>query len=106
MEIVFVQKYLMELYTSGHTSEKKRRLQPSVISKYIQTIDKLKSARSTEDLFVIRSLNYKKLQGDKRGLASVRINNQYRIEFYTINDSKNGSRITICNILEISNHYS
>lgn len=28
-----------------------------------------------------RSLNYEKLKGDKAGLSSVRVNDQYRIEF-------------------------
>lgn len=50
------------------------------------------------------SLNYEKLKGDKVGLSSVRVNEQYRIEFEE--QIKNGEIIaTICNITELSNHY-
>jgi proteic killer suppression protein len=49
-------------------------------------------------------LNYKKLQGDKEGLSSVRINDQYRIEFEesTVDEQPVA---TICNIVELSSHY-
>ena len=50
------------------------------------------------------SLNYEHLVGDKRGLSSVRVNDQYRIEFEE--ETENGNTIaTICNITELSNHY-
>lgn len=53
---------------------------------------------------IFHSLNYEMLTGDKAGIESVRVNNQYRIEFKT---SKVVSEIvvTVCNILELSNHY-
>jgi proteic killer suppression protein len=49
-------------------------------------------------------LNYEKLKGDKAGLSSVRINDQYRIEF---EEKTTGEQavVTICNIVELSNHY-
>ena len=44
------------------------------------------------------------LEGDKHGLSSVRVNDQYRIEFEE--QFENGQTIaTICNIIELSNHY-
>ena len=50
------------------------------------------------------SLRYEKLSGDKEGLSSVRVNDQYRIEFEEqIKD--NEMIATICNIMELSNHY-
>lgn len=51
-----------------------------------------------------RGLHYEKLVGDKDGLCSVRVNNQYRIEFEekTID---NDIIATICNITDLSNHY-
>ena len=50
------------------------------------------------------SLNYEKLKGDKVGLSSVRVNDQYRIEFKE--QIKDGEFVaTICNIIELSNHY-
>ena len=52
----------------------------------------------------INSLNYEKLKGDKKGLSSVRVKDQYRIEFeeYVVDGQ---SIATICNITELSNHY-
>ena len=50
------------------------------------------------------SLNYEKLKGDKEGLSSVRVNDQYRIEFEE--RTREGETIaTICNITDLSNHY-
>ena len=50
------------------------------------------------------ALNYEKLEGDKAGLSSVRVNDQYRIEFKEyIRDGETVA--TICNITNLSNHY-
>ena len=50
------------------------------------------------------SLNYARLEGNKEGLSSVRVNDQYRIEFEE--EFEDGQTIaTICNITELSNHY-
>lgn len=50
------------------------------------------------------SLNYERLRGDKSGLSSVRVNDQYRIEFEE--QYEDGETIaTICNITDLSNHY-
>lgn len=104
MKIIFYKKYLEELYLEGRTSDKKHRFQPQVIAKYRKTIDLLESLSVIEDLFRFHSLNYETLSGDKAGLESVRVNNQYRIEFKTtkvVSDIV----VTVCNILELSNHY-
>ena len=68
MKIDFDKEYLEELYTTGKTKSKKYRFQPEVVRKYIETVDKLRAANRIEDLFVIRSLHYAKLVGDKKGL--------------------------------------
>ena len=50
------------------------------------------------------SLRYEKLHGDKEGKSSVRVNDQYRVEFEESMEA--GKQIaTICNITELSNHY-
>lgn len=104
MEIKFDKAYLEELYLKGKTSDKKHRFQPSVIAKYRRTIDLLESVATVEDLFRFHSLNYETLIGDRAGLESVRVNDKYRIEFRT---TKVVSEIviTVCNIIELSNHY-
>jgi len=104
MDIKFDKKYLEELYETGKTTNKKYRFQPQVIQKYRKTIDILESVEVVEDLFRYNSLHYKVLLGDKKGLESVRVNDQYRIEFKTSKVVSN-TFVTICNIIELSNHY-
>ena len=105
MEIIFEKEYLRELFYDGKTSDKKHRFQPQVISRYIRVLNILDSVDKVEDLFRFHFLNYEKLTGDKAGLESVRVNHQYRIEFKSsIKD--NEKTITICNIIELSNHYN
>jgi proteic killer suppression protein len=105
MEINFEKDYLKGLYENGKARSKKHRFQPSVIKKYIQTVDKLRVAKNTEELYPIRSLNYEKLLGDKKGIESVRVDGKYRIEFITTLEGEEPNSITICSIIELSNHY-
>jgi proteic killer suppression protein len=58
-----------------------------------------------EDLYLFKSLNYEKLIGDKKGLESVRVNQQYRIEFKSAVEGEESDIITICSIVELNNHY-
>ena len=58
-----------------------------------------------EDLYTFKALNYEKLKGDKKGLSSLRINNQYRLEFREIPNQSNQMIIEICSLVDIINHY-
>ena len=104
MEIKFEKKYLEELYLNGKTSDKKHRFQPQIIAKYRKTIDLLESLTVVEDLYRYHSLHYEVLVGDKAGMESVRVNDQYRIEFKTTKVVFE-IVVTLCNIIELSNHY-
>jgi proteic killer suppression protein len=104
MLIEFTVDYLRELYEEGSTKNKKYRFQKDIIKRYVVAIDKLKAADKIEDLFLIKSLHYEKLVGNKKGMESVRINDKYRIEFTSyVNENENS--VIICSILEISKHY-
>ena len=105
MKIVFEKDYLEQLYAEGKARGKKYRFPKGLISKYKQTIDKLRVANRVEDLYLFKSLNYEKLIGDKKGLESVRVNQQYRIEFRSKVEGDEPATITICSIVELSNHY-
>lgn len=105
MEIVFDKEYLEELYKKGKCSDKKHRYQPQIVHKYIRVVDALQYAPSTDALRKFNGLNYEMLRGDKQGLESVRVNNQYRIEFKSELRVDGLSVVTICNIIELSNHY-
>ena len=103
VKVTFEQTYLKELYDEGKTSEKKHRFQPDIVKRYQQRIKTLVSAPRIETLYQIKSLNYGVLSGDKAGISSIRVNDKYRIEF-TVNMTEE-PLVTICNILELSNHY-
>jgi proteic killer suppression protein len=104
MEIKFGKEYLRELYEVGKVTDKKYRFQPQTIAKYQKTVGILKSVSRVEDLFKYNGLRYEVLHGDKNGLESVRVNDQYRIEFKTTKVVSE-TVVTICDILELSNHY-
>lgn len=104
MYIEFGKEYLRELFEQGHTGDKKHRYQPEVIRGYQKAVFALIAANCVTDLFRSRALNYEALQGDKKGISSVRINLQYRLEF-TVREVMNEQIITVCRLLDISNHY-
>ena len=101
MIVTFDKKYLQELYEIGKT-DKKHRFQPDIIKRYKRCVDYLKHAKEIEDLFLLSSLRYEVLKGDKAGISSIRVNDQYRIEF-TMNEAD--ETVIVCNIIELSNHY-
>ena len=103
MIIEFDKDYLRELYTEGRTNDKKHRYQPEVIRGYQKAVFVLSSANTITDLFRNNALNYEVLKGDKKGISSVRINRQYRLEL-TVRDVMNEQIVTVCRLLDISNH--
>ena len=105
MNVEFEKEYLRELYETGRTTDKKHRFQPQVINGYIKCVRILRMAIRLEDLFLVKSLNYETLKGNKKGLSSLRINNQYRLEFREIHNPNNMLEIEICSLTDITNHY-
>ena len=105
MVITFKKDYLQEMYRTGKTTDSKHRFQPSITRRYIRVIDLMINQPDVLALKKYNGLNYERLKGKKVGLSSVRINDQYRIEFEekTIDYQ---AIATICNITELSNHYN
>jgi proteic killer suppression protein len=99
MEVIFKKKYLQEIYQTGKGTDKKHRFQLSVVRKFIRVIDIMIDQPDTVALKKFSGLNYEKLKGDKAGLSSVRVNDQYRIEFEE-RSSGEQSVATICSIVE------
>jgi proteic killer suppression protein len=104
MLVTFDKQYLKELYHTGKTSEKKYRFQPDIIKRFRKQVDALIAAPSKETLYQIKSLHFESLIGDKKGYFSVKVNDKYRIEF-TLHETSDKPILTICNIVELSNHY-
>ena len=105
MKIEFEKEYLRELYDTGKTTNKKYRFQPQVVNGYVKCVKALMNAESMEELFTYNALRYEKLKGNKKGLSSVRINDQYRLEFREIVDIHNIIEVKICSLIDITNHY-
>lgn len=104
MQIIFDKEYLNELYFTGKCNDKKYRFQPQIIKKYKTQVDILAACSKMEDLYRFKSLHFEALRGDKAGLYSVRVNDQYRIEL-RLDTSATEPIMTICTIVELSNHY-
>lgn len=104
MLVTFNESYLEDLYTKGKTELKKFRYQPQVIRGYQKAVKYLIQASRKEDLFPFKSLHFEALRGDKEDRFSIRANDQYRVEF-TIVETDDEPKVTICNIMELSNHY-
>ena len=104
MVVTFNEDYLEKLYTKGETGIKKLRFQPQIVRGYQKGIKFLIQAKRKEDLFPFKSLHFEALHGDKEGRFSIRANDQYRIEF-TLEETDDEPIVTICNIMELSNHY-
>lgn len=104
MLVTFEEEYLRRLYEEGKSGDKKHRYQPDIVRRYQKAIRFLIGASSIEALWPIHSLNYEVLTGDKTGRSSVRVNDQYRLEF-TVSQNEKEPILTICNVVELSNHY-
>ena len=104
MIVTFETYQLRCLYEEGKSPDKKHRFQPDIIRRYQKAINFLKMSSSIEALWKIHSLNYEVLTGDKAGRSSVRVNDKYRIEF-TVEVNNNEPILTVCNVVELSNHY-
>lgn len=104
MVVTFDKVYLKELYESGKTSDKRHRFQPDIVRRYKRCIDIMINVSDIVSLCKYNGLNLENLSGDKKGLCSIRVNNQYRIEF-TVTEMQGEIVTSICNIIELSNHY-
>ena len=103
MIVTFDKDYLQQLYEKGKCDDKKHRFQPDIVKRYNKGIDYLKRVNKIEELFLLPSLHYEVLKGNKTDISSIRVNDQYRIEF-TVSETVE-TVITVCNVLELSNHY-
>ncbi|MBQ0060731.1 MAG: type II toxin-antitoxin system RelE/ParE family toxin [Bacteroidaceae bacterium] len=103
MVVTFEEEYLRNLYTTGKT-DKKHRFQPEVVRGFQKCVDRMIDSSCVEDLARFKSLNYEELQGDHKGISSIRVNLKYRIEF-TVTQIESEPVITVCNIVNLSNHY-
>ena len=104
MIVTFEKEYLRELYEKGQSSDKSHRFQPQIVKKYTRVIDLMMEQTNVQELTRYGGLHYEHLHGDKEGISSVNVNDQYRIEFREIIQ---GEKVfaEVVSITELSNHY-
>lgn len=91
MEVVFQDKNL-ELIETDKAQETK--LPVAVIKSCRAKLLFLRSIADEKDLRNWKSLHYKKLQGDREGQRSIRLNDQFRLVF-TLDKEATPTKITI-----------
>ena len=104
MIVTFEEDYLRELYEDGQAKDKKHRFQPLIVKKYSRVVDLMIAATNVMGLTKYGGLHYEHLHGEKEGLSSVRVNNQYRIEFKEILEGDK-TIAEMVSLTELSNHY-
>ena len=103
MIVTFEEDYLRELYEDGQASDKKHRFQPQIIKKYTHVVDLMMAEANVMGLTKYGGLHYEHLHGDKEGLSSVKVNDQYRIEFREIIEGEK-TIAEMVSLTELSNH--
>lgn len=102
MKIYFNNKYLEELVAADPKG--KKRYSTEVVTMYRKKLVILGNVMNSNELRAFKSLHFERLQGDKLGLCSIRVNEKYRLEF----SLKKEMDIVIEEIIVIenlSNHY-
>ncbi|HEX8331720.1 MAG TPA: type II toxin-antitoxin system RelE/ParE family toxin [Segetibacter sp.] len=102
MTVKFNNDYLEKLY-SNQPVKGKPVFSSEIIIQFKKIILRIKAADSTIVLRQQRGLHFEALKGNKKGLYSIRINKQYRLEFKIENDI-----ITLVEIIlieDLSKHY-
>jgi toxin HigB-1 len=102
MTVQFNNAYLEQIYL-GEVPKGKPRYSSMVIEKFIKKVDQLKTIDNAEELLKFSSLKFEKLSGNKDHLYSIRVNDQYRIEF-----EMNSTVLKLADLAiidELSKHY-
>jgi toxin HigB-1 len=102
MVVQFKNVYLEQLYI-GEPQKGKPKFSSQVIDKFIKRVDSLKNLNNAEELFKFKSFGFERLKGNKKNFYSIRINDQYRIEFEIDNEILKLAEIVT--ILDLSKHY-
>jgi proteic killer suppression protein len=100
MVVRFQNKQVLELYELQiKQCVAKYKFAKHIVEKYKMRIGQLIDAPDLKTISQIKSLNLEKLKGDRKGQLSIRVDNQFRICFYELDDKE----ITV-EILELTDY--
>lgn len=102
MLIKFNNAYLEKLYT-GKPVKGKPIYSNDLIEKFKKKVLIIQQTENSVKLRAFKSLHFEALKGDKKGLYSIRIDKQYRLEFRLENDMV--TLVEIALIEALSKHY-
>lgn len=102
MIIKFNNDYLRKLY-ADEPVKGKPLYNKEVVNKFQERVALMEQVERTKRLREFKGLHFEALKGDRKGLFSIRINKQYRLEFKIENDQIRLSEIVL--IEELSKHY-
>jgi proteic killer suppression protein len=89
MVVRFQNKKVLELYDLElKQCVIKYKYAKHIIEKYRYRIEQLIAAPDLKTIGQIKSLNLEKLKGDRKGQFSIRIDNQFRICFWELNENE------------------
>ena len=88
MEVEFEDDDLERLYTEPDF--RIPRMGPDLINQFRRKVGIVSAATDERDLRAMRSLRFEKLDGDRLGQSSIRLNDQWRLilHFYTRDDGR------------------
>ena len=105
MEIEFNNIELADLYQGKKIKNKLYKSNPTLVKQFVKTINYLIQAKKIEELLQLKGLNYEKLERDRVGQSSVRVNDQYRLIFIEKMDDSNPPKVILLQIEEITDYH-
>ncbi len=89
MIVRFENKKVLELYElEAKQCVSKYKFAKHLVEKYKMRIGQLIDAPDLKTISQIKSLNLEKLKGNRKGQLSIRVDNQFRICFYELNEKE------------------
>ena len=89
MIVRFENKKVRELYElEVKQCVSKYKFSKHIVEKYKMRIGQLVDAPDLKTISQIKSLNLEKLKGDRKGQLSIRVDNQFRICFYELDENE------------------
>jgi toxin HigB-1 len=72
-------------------------LSKALVRSFRRRMQQLRAARDERDLYALKSLHFEKLQGDRSGQRSIRLNDQWRLILQII-PGKPKNTVRVCGI--------
>lgn len=89
MIVRFENKKVLELYELDvKQGVSKYKFAKHIVEKYKMRIGQLIDAPDLKTISQIKSLNLEKLKGNRKGQLSIRVDNQFRICFYQLDENE------------------